>query len=386
MGVKASVSRFDRYMLSQLMMFFGFFALVLASIYWVNSAVLLFDRLISDGQSVWVFLEMTALSLPNVIRLVLPIAAFVAAVYTTNRLTSESELVVMQATGCSPFRLAGPVLAFGFIVAILISALSHFLVPASRSKLNERNAEITQNITSKLLVEGAFVHPSDGITVYIRAIALSGELKDMFMTDSRNPQSTTTYSAQRAFLAKSATGSKLVMFDGMAQVLDRVSGQLSVTRFGDFTYDIGALIANRGVRASALEERSTAALLWPDDQLLAETGATRASAVFEGHDRIAKPLLAVAAAMIGFATMLIGGFSRFGLWRQIAAASGLLIGLFFLTNVMDNLAVRTVGLVALVYLPAVSGLLVSCLMLAWTSRRRSAPRRPENSDSRLVAV
>jgi hypothetical protein len=30
---------------------------VLVSVYWVNSAVRLFDRLISDNQSVWVFLE-----------------------------------------------------------------------------------------------------------------------------------------------------------------------------------------------------------------------------------------------------------------------------------------------------------------------------------------
>ena len=64
-------------MLSQLLMLFGFFALILVSVYWVNRAVLLFDQLIADGQSAWVFLEFTALTLPNVIRLVLPMAAFV---------------------------------------------------------------------------------------------------------------------------------------------------------------------------------------------------------------------------------------------------------------------------------------------------------------------
>ena len=100
------MSKFDRYMLSQLMMLFGFFALVLVSVYWINRAVSLFDQLISDGQSAWVFLEFTALTLPNVIRLVLPVAAFVASVYVTNRLASESELVVMMATGFSPFRAA----------------------------------------------------------------------------------------------------------------------------------------------------------------------------------------------------------------------------------------------------------------------------------------
>jgi len=96
------VARFDRYMLSQLVVMFGFFSLVLVLVYWINRAVVLFDRLIADGQSASVFLEFTALSLPGVIRIALPLSAFAAAVYVTNRMTTESELVVVQATGYSP--------------------------------------------------------------------------------------------------------------------------------------------------------------------------------------------------------------------------------------------------------------------------------------------
>ena len=47
------MSRFDRYMLSQLMMLFGFFALVLVSVYWVNRAVILAsDEVIRQGHLV----------------------------------------------------------------------------------------------------------------------------------------------------------------------------------------------------------------------------------------------------------------------------------------------------------------------------------------------
>ena len=117
------MARFDRYMLSQLMVLFGFFSLVLVLIYWINRAVVLFDQLIADGQSAGVFLEFTALSLPSVMRLALPLAAFAAAVYVTNRMSTESELTVVQATGYSPFRLARPVFFFGIIVALMMSAL-----------------------------------------------------------------------------------------------------------------------------------------------------------------------------------------------------------------------------------------------------------------------
>jgi lipopolysaccharide export system permease protein len=96
------VARFDRYVLSQLMVAFGLFALVLVLVYWINRAVRLFDQIIASGESATVFLELSLLTLPNVIKLVLPVAAFAATVYVTNRLSNESELVVVQAPASAP--------------------------------------------------------------------------------------------------------------------------------------------------------------------------------------------------------------------------------------------------------------------------------------------
>ncbi|MDK2774846.1 MAG: LptF/LptG family permease, partial [Tabrizicola sp.] len=181
------MSRFDRYILSQLLALFGFFALVLVAVYWVNRAVGLFDQLIGDGQSALVFLEFTILTLPNAIRLVLPVAGFAAAVYVTNRLMQESELVVMQATGFSAFRLARPVLYFGLIVMLMQAVLTNLLVPASQRVLGERSAEISRNVTARFLNAGQFMHPAAGVTLYIREISPTGELLDLFLSDERSP-------------------------------------------------------------------------------------------------------------------------------------------------------------------------------------------------------
>ncbi|WRH61012.1 MAG: LptF/LptG family permease [Fuscovulum sp.] len=196
------MSKFDRYLLSQLVALFGFFALILVSVYWVNRAVGLFDRLIGDGHSALVFLEFSLLMLPNVIRLVLPIAAFAATVYVTNRLTQESELVVMQATGFSGFRLARPVLYFGAIVTALHLLLMNVLVPWSGAMLSDREAALAENVTARYLTEGQFMHPATGVTLYIRDITQQGELRDLFLSDERNAAERTTYTARRALLAR----------------------------------------------------------------------------------------------------------------------------------------------------------------------------------------
>ncbi|WP_457646538.1 LPS export ABC transporter permease LptF [Profundibacter sp.] len=362
------MARFDRYLLSQLMVFFGFFALVLVMVYWVNQAVLLFDRLIADGQSAAVFLEFTALTLPNVIRVVLPLAAFAASVYATNRLSSESELVVVQAMGFSSFRLARSVLVFGLIVAFLTAILSNILVPISESRLSERSAEIQNNITARFLTEGEFLHPTAGITFYIREITPDGELKDVFLSDRRNQDNQVIYTAKNAFLVREDAGPKLVMFDGMAQTLSPREKRLFTTSFSDFSYDIGSLISDHKSTGPKLEEMSTSELIFSTKALSEETGLAVPILLYVGHERIAQPLLAIVAALIGFATLLIGNFSRFGIMRQIMAAILLLVLIRVMDSVMIEYARRDARYWWLLYVPVVVGFLLTALLL-WMSER-----------------
>lgn len=382
------MSRFDRYLLSQLLTLFGFFSLVLVSVYWINQAVQLFEQLIADGQSAWVFVEFSALTLPNVIRMVLPVSAFAAAVYVTNRLSAESELVVMQATGFSPWRLARPAIAFGLIVAALLSVLTHVLVPASRAGLAERRAAIAENITAQFLVDGSFQHPAAGLTLYIREINLRGELLDIYLSDARAAGQRTTYTAERALLVRSETGPKLVMFEGMAQTLQEDGNRLFVTRFDDFTYDIGALITEAGARRRDLREFSTPVLLSPTPEQMEIAREPLAVFLAEGHSRFSQPLTAAIFAVIGFSALLTGSFSRFGVWRQIAVAVVLLIGVQMLSNVGASAAQGDAALWPLVYLPVAVGaaLVVGLLWLAARPRRIGRRRGPDAKASAGAAA
>ena len=362
------MARIDRYMLSQFMVFFGFFSLVLILVYWINRAVVLFDQLIADGQSATVFLEFTALLLPNIIRIVLPLSAFAASLYVTNRMTTESELIVVQATGYSAFRLARPVLYFGLIVTGLMMILTHVLVPVSQRQLNIRQAEIAQNATARLLREGQFLTPTDNITFYIREITPEGELRDIFLSDSSDPDQDVIYTATQAFLVRTDAGPQLVMVDGMTQTLNSASRQLVSTSFDDLAYDIGSMIRVRDVTRRTARELSTTDLLFPTPAIIAETGATAGALIVAGHDRMAQSLQATVAALLGFATLLIGGFSRFGVWRQVVGALFLII----FVKLTETLVAGTVGDTAqlwpLLYLPTAIGLGIVWFMLFWSTR------------------
>ena len=370
MGANRHVSRFDRYLLSQLLQLFGFFSLVLVAVYWVNRAVGLFDQLIGDGQSALVFLEFSILTLPNAIRLVLPISAFAATVYVVNRLMQESELVVMQATGFSAFRLARPVMYFGLCVLAMQLVLANVLVPASQRVLSARSAEISQNVTARFLNAGQFMHPTKGITLYIREISPTGELIDLFLADERSEGVRLIHTARKAFLVRGAVAPKLVMVEGSTQTLGREDGRLSVTRFADFTLDLAGLVEigiSGGVSLNALP---TAALLRPDAAVMAAAGTTEAQMLEEGHTRLAGPLLAVAAPLLGFAALMMGSFSRFGLWRQMGVAVGLLIAVQLVWTWAGSVALQSAAAWPVVYAAPVLGVVVAGGLLAWAQRPR----------------
>ncbi len=367
--------RFDRYIFFELLALFGFFALVLVAVYWINRAVGLFDQLIGDGQSAMVFLEISVLTLPNVIKLVLPIAAFAATVYGTNKLMSDSELVVMQSTGFSSFRMARPVFLFGLSVALMMLILTNFLVPQSRLMLIERRDQISENVTARFLKQGQFLHPTQGITLYIGQIADSGALKDLLLTDTRNANRVVTYTAGQALFVRGDKGPKLIMLDGMFQVLDRVSDRLAVTRFANFTYDLGELLSGRAAPGRSPDEASTLELISPTQALIDETRTARSALIFEAHSRFADPFLGLGVSLIAFGALLQGSYSRFGLWRQIAVAVVLMVMVQGLATATVKFGLSLHNGWIFAYLAPVVSILVGFGLLGWSQR----PRRVKGS-------
>lgn len=367
------MGRYDRYMLGQLIRVFGFFGLVLVAVYWVNRAARLFDTLISDGQSFGVFLEFSALGLPSLVQLVLPIAGVAAGLYVTYRLSGDSELVALQAAGVSPLRMARPVLAFGILAAVLVLFLTHYLVPLSKARLIARQAEVAENATARLLTPGRFLSVGAGLTLFVGDTTPQGGLQGVFLSDARSDDSETTYTAREAYVVRSENGPQLVMIDGQAQHLSHADKRLTVTGFDDLAYDIGALLpdtdAPRGLR-----DITTLEILRDPGGVAAETTASPAQMSQELNARTAKAGLTLIAGLIGFAPLLLGGFSRFGLGPQMVGAVALVVLVMAADTIGNSAASESPEMWGMAYLGTLVGGAAALCLLVWASepwRRRA---------------
>jgi lipopolysaccharide export system permease protein len=166
------------------------------------------------------------------------------------------------------------------------------------------------------------------------------------------------------------------MFDGMAQTLDQQSGRLSVTRFAEFSYDLGALLKGPGVSGPNADNLDTITLLTANEATAELTGQRLAVLLSEAHSRLSQPLLAIAGALLGFAALMTGGFSRFGLWRQIGAGVAAIIVVQFLSNYASSFAREDAANWAALYVPPAVGVAIAVGMLALSVRSRRVSARP----------
>ena len=149
--------------------------------------------------------------------------------------------------------------------------------------------------------------------------------------------------------------------------------RLSVTRFNDFAFDIGRLIPAVRPNRTSIRDLATIDLLTASPALVQELRSTPTKFQWEGHNRITLSILGFIAPMIGFATLLLGAFSRFGVWRQILGAICLLIALKLVDNSASSMARSIEGGWPLQYVAIAAGFVLCWALLKYAGRNRRVP-------------
>ena len=376
------MSRFDRYLFTQYFLMFGFFSLILLFIYWINKAIALFDNLISDGQTFLVFLEFSILTIPPIIPIVAPLAAFAAAIFVTNRLKNDSELTIMQATGFSPLRLSRSIFLFGLVVTIILLIISHYLIPKSNNILLKRQNEVASSLNAKLLKIGSFIHPQHGVTFYIGGISNSGVIEDVFVLDERNKDREIIVTSKSGYLITNNNNPILVLKDGIVQNYDLKSTNLSTIHFQDLSYDLTSWSVKERMSKSKLLLTYSSFDLFKDPELVSIlTDSSPISVLEELHSRILTPLLALIAALIGFSALMIGDYSRFGASKQISVGIVILILIKLSESYGNELMLKSQGNWLALYLPVLIGILIFSFMMLLASNQKLLGRSSRESEN-----
>ena len=353
-------------------------SVTLTAVVWLTQSLRFLDLIINRGLSTTSFLYLTLLLLPGFLTLILPIAAFCAILFVYYRLDSDSELVVMRATGLSQTRLVEPVLWMASLLAIVLFSLTLYLQPLGFRTFKDMQFVVRHNFAPVLVQEGVFNTFAAGVTVYVRQRLTNGELLGLLIHDSRDETHPVTMMAERGKLMMTDDGPRFVMVSGNRQEFDRTSGQLSLLYFDQYTLDLGEIASTPGVRWREAGERYVGQLFNPSDSAddVRNTDKLRA----EGHRRLVTPFYALALAMIALAGVISGTFQRRSRWVRLTAAGAAAVAFELIALGLGPVVTASPALAPLLYLHVVAAIgIAAWFILAPRKRAGTRPDVPEGA-------
>jgi lipopolysaccharide export system permease protein len=320
------VTKIDRYILAQLFGPFAFFCFIISGILWLNQALGIIRIVTENGQPASIFVELSVLLIPKVLIAAIPIAGFASAVFLTNRLYSETELVVMMSAGRSYSALAKPFLIFGIVCFATLFIVVHFIGPLSQSKLSIKQDQIKREFITQIIQPGAFITSQGKYTFFFGQKGRNGELKDVMIEEQISNNLTLTHIANQGQVIRKDDKTTLVLQSGSIQRHNQVTGDFSLVKFDSLAFDLTQLSSNLEPRTLSASEYTTPQLVKHlADMPQSDPSLGRSTALL--HDRNAKTLLALFFPVLGMVTLLVGGYRRSGFTARIVIGVLLMAGL-----------------------------------------------------------
>jgi len=336
---------------------------------WITQALRELDLVTAKGQTLVVFLFVTALSLPTLIVVIAPVALFIGMVYALNKLNGDSELIVMSAAGMPPRSLLRPFLTLALSISFVVGFVVIVVMPASFQELRDVITRVRGDFIANVVKEGQFTQLDNGITFHFRQRGAGGVLEGLFIQDRREAGKTKVYLADRGNAVDIDGQSYLVLQHGTVLQQQKDSRDSSILKFDRYTIDLAAFAPPDADTVYKPRERSTAQLLFPDESegyYRLSKGRFRA----ELHDRLSAALYPLALAFIAFAALGDPRTTRQGRGLSVAGAVLAVVALRIGGFAAVSAATRSAAAVAAVYGVPLLAILLSSLLIFHGARVR----------------
>jgi lipopolysaccharide export system permease protein len=340
---------------------FGAFVIVLfslTSVIWITQALRDIDLMTSRGQTVLVFLGITGLLIPMLVLVIAPIALMIAVMHAIGRLSNDSELIVMNAAGMSPWTLFRPFLMMAVMVSAIMAMIGSWLGPLGLQTLHAWANDVRADLVSNVVQPGRFNGFERGLVFHIRERAANGQLLGVFVDDRRNPKERATFLAEQGTIVKDERGTFLVLEGGNVQRLEaarREKGQTgplkpkdpTTVKFERYALDLAQADSNQKIQRTSARDRFFWQLLDNDpEKTKLQPGQVRA----ELHDRIFAPIYPIVFTIVTFAYLGAPRTTRQGRAMSVAGAAIAIATIRLMGFVAIVLCVRYPWVLALQYL------------------------------------
>ncbi|MFN3743174.1 MAG: LptF/LptG family permease [Hyphomicrobiaceae bacterium] len=375
------MSTLSRYIFRQAAATTVVIVLSLTSLVWIALALRQLNLVTAQGQDALAFLKITLLGLPSLMAVIAPVALLIASIQLLNRLSADSELIVMTAAGAKVWAPARPLIVLAVMVSLVVLAFNFLVMPWANRALREAIIAVRTDLITQVIQPGRFSSPERGLTFHVRDRAPSGELLGLVLNDARDGKQTTTFLAERARIVKQGGETFLLMQSG--HILRRAApGEpTQIIVFESYGVDLAHFEARAEQRGLRPRERYLSELLAPAPEDVA-TPRARNLIIEELHERLSSPLYPLAFVLIAVAMLGQARTTRQGRGQALVLAFVLATAARVSGLTVNNMISLNPGVVPLVYaIP-----LGTALLAAAHAHAGMRPRRMNTPWARMALV
>ena len=222
--------------------------LVVTTVLAMTTQILLYVNLLtSTGQSIMTYGKLAFMLMPKVMVIVMPFALLISASYTLGGMNEDSELVVIESAGAPPRVIARPVLLIAIGMSVFTLASNHLIEPSANRQVRNIVTSASGDLLSSAIQTGTFTRLDDGVYFNVSDVASGGELRGIFISDTRDKAKSLTYYARAGQLVRRGSDQVLVLQDGQAQNKDNATGKVSIIKFKAYALDLALFPASTHV-------------------------------------------------------------------------------------------------------------------------------------------
>jgi lipopolysaccharide export system permease protein len=379
---------FGRYLFRQVLGALLLILLSLTGVVWIATALKQLNVVTSQGQEAWAFFQLTLLAIPNLMAIIAPVALLIAALHTINRLNSDSELIVMTASGATLWYFARPLLLLAALVSATVLAFNVLVMPWSARTLQVMIIKMRTDLIAQVIQPGRFSSPESGLTFHIRdRDQRTGQILGLLMHDAREPEHSSSYLAERGDIVKEGADAFLIMHNGHFIRRSQSEPIPRLVKFERYVIDLVRFKPKEEGAERKPRERSLAELwtLTPKDR---EEPKVEGKLRAELHDRLSSPLYPFAFVLIVLAAVGVAQSTRQNRMQNLVSAFVIAAGARIMGFAATNLVAINANAKWTVYaipLTAIFGAILVAALRARPRRRSALAQRLEGLNDRSRA-
>ncbi|MBW7957337.1 MAG: LPS export ABC transporter permease LptF [Deltaproteobacteria bacterium] len=290
-----------RYILKEIWAPFLLSLVILTAISLLTKAVRIIELLLVQGVGGGFILWFIVSVLPSLLLYTLPIAFLIGVLVAFTRLSSDSELTAMKASGLSLYAALRPVLLFAAFVYAASLLVTLYLFPWGNLTLKNLVYEASKDRFISGLEEKTFYDSFKGFVIYIDKINLkSGEMEGIFISESGGEGEPNLFFAAGGVFSPATDRHTvyLKLNDGVMHRKTEGDGTYHIANFSSYTLELG-LSGQPGAASERRNKEMYAGELRERIELAKASGEDPSRHIIDLHKRFAIPSSVFVFALLG---------------------------------------------------------------------------------------